>query len=86
MTGEQPIQVPFGEGFRCVGGSIFRLNPASLANGNGHSQRSLDYANPPQPAGQIGPGSTWNFQAWYRDNVGGMTTSNFTDAIALTFF
>ncbi|QDV07540.1 hypothetical protein Poly30_30660 [Planctomycetes bacterium Poly30] len=31
------------------------------------------------------PGQTWNFQAWHRDAVGGMTTSNFTDGLSLTF-
>lgn len=31
----------------------------------------------------ITPGSTWNFQFWYRDIVGG--GSNFTDALSVTF-
>ncbi|MCP3916270.1 MAG: hypothetical protein GY711_12005 [bacterium] len=30
------------------------------------------------------PGETWNFQCWYRDNNPG-PTSNFTDAVSVTF-
>ena len=33
---------------------------------------------------KIGAGETWNFQAWFRDQNPG-STSNFTDAIAVTF-
>ena len=29
--------------------------------------------------------SGWYFQLWHRDAVGGQTTSNFTDAVAVTF-
>lgn len=38
--------------------------------------------NPPQP---VLAGQTWNFQAWYRDSVGGQATSNFTDGIQIDF-
>ncbi len=65
--GPNQIEAPFGEGFRCVGGSIFRLNPTALANGAGEGLRVIDYEDPPQPEGRINPGSTWNFQYWYRD-------------------
>lgn len=65
--GANQVQVPFGEGFRCVGGAIFRLNPPSLADASGSNQRVIDYPNPPQPAGELLAGSTWNFQYWYRD-------------------
>ena len=30
------------------------------------------------------PGQTWNFQAWYRD-ANPTVTSNFTDAVGITF-
>ena len=41
----------------------------------------------PQPVGtvMVQPGDTWHFQAWHRDASGGQTTSNFTDAVAVTF-
>ncbi|MGD2016976.1 MAG: hypothetical protein PVJ89_02565 [Planctomycetota bacterium] len=30
--------------------------------------------------------STWHFQLWHRDGVNGQSTSNFTDAVYVTFF
>ncbi|MCP3919351.1 MAG: hypothetical protein GY711_27755 [bacterium] len=33
------------------------------------------------PQAPVQPGETWNFQCWFRDS----STSNFTDAIAITF-
>ncbi|MFT7670306.1 MAG: glucose/arabinose dehydrogenase [Planctomycetota bacterium] len=63
------VQVPFGEGFRCVGGGIWRLNPAIVADGAGNNQRPVDIQNPPQAGAQITVGSTWNFQYWYRDSM-----------------
>ena len=40
----------------------------------------------PTPTGFVvaQPGETWNFQAWFRDSSPG-TTSNFTDAVSITF-
>ncbi|MFT7667439.1 MAG: glucose/arabinose dehydrogenase [Planctomycetota bacterium] len=67
--GSTQIQVTFGDGFRCVGGGIWRLNPAILANASGTVQRPIDLANPPSPGGEIAAGSTWNFQYWYRDSI-----------------
>jgi len=82
--GPNQIQVPFGEGFRCVGGGIYRMYPIGVADGTGFVSRALDYANPPQPAGQIQAGATWNFQYWYRD---AMTpgTFNLTDGLEAAF-
>jgi hypothetical protein len=31
------------------------------------------------------PGEIWRFQAWFRDSIGGVATSNFTDAAAVRF-
>ena len=31
------------------------------------------------------PGATWIFQLWYRDHGTGGPTSNFSDAVAVTF-
>jgi hypothetical protein len=41
----------------------------------------------PQPNGSVAvqPGETWRFQLWYRDAFLGVATSNFTDAVAVTF-
>ncbi len=82
--GPNQTQVPFGNGFRCVGGpQVFRLD-VSVASGNVLSH-SLDIANPPAASGQITPGSTWNFQAWFRDPAAGGAFFNLSDALSLTF-
>ena len=41
-------------------------------------------AIPLSPAVATQPGETWDFQAWFRDTNPG-STSNLTDAIAITF-
>lgn len=73
----------FGDGFRCVGGQIFRLNPPVAANPN-TATRLLDFSNLPVN-GDILPGSTWRFQFWYRDPVFGGQGFNLSDAIAANF-
>jgi len=83
--GPNPIQVPFGEGFRCVGGGTNRL-PIIQISGAGSASYALDLsAPPPTTSGQITPGSTWNFQLWYRDPAGGPSGFNLSDAFQATF-
>jgi len=60
-------QFPFGEGFRCVTGTIFRLWPPAQSSG-GTLTRAIDYNNLPTP---ILAGTTWNFQGWFLDPTGG---------------
>jgi len=74
FTGPGSVEAPFGDGLRCVGaGTVYRYpiqnsGPgAALTQGPGLVSYSL--ANFP-PAGQIVPGTTWRFQAWYRDPQG----------------
>ena len=78
--------IPFGLGLRCVGGPgnpVFRL-PVSTASGNTLS-RTLDFGAL-TTAGSIFPGSTWNFQAWFRDtDAMGMATFNLSDGLQVTF-
>lgn len=80
IAGTVVTQVPFGDGFRCVGGSILRLGASSAANG------IATYA-PNLAAGQglaITAGTTWNFQAFYRDlTLPGGAGFNLTDAVAI---
>ena len=47
----------------------------------------IDNTALPTPGGLVAAtaGQTWNFQAWYRDAVGGTATSNFTDGLAVTW-
>ena len=62
-------QLPFGDGNICVNGTLYRF-PAIPSNATGSATYSVDFTDPPAPAGQIQPGSTWNFQYWYRDPQG----------------
>jgi uncharacterized membrane protein len=84
--GPQAQQVPFGNGVSCVGsGGIgtFRL-PMYTSSASGAASHMVDFASLPA-AGQITPGSTWNFQAWYRDAAAGGAMFNTSDALRATF-
>lgn len=86
--GTTATQVAFGDGFRCVGGSISRLGPPQNANAQGAVARLVNYSAPPANAGAglITAGTTRRFQYWYR-NVGGPggTGFNLSDALVLDF-
>ncbi len=86
--GPNQIMAPFGDGFRCVGGTTSRLNPPVMTDGFGDVTRQVDFNAPPANAGagQITPGSTWNFQFWFRDPMGpGATGFNLTDGLSVIF-
>jgi hypothetical protein len=63
FAGPNAIQVPFGDGFRCVGGSLTRLWPPALASGN-VATRTID----PGAYGLIA--ATHHVQCWFRDPSG----------------
>jgi YVTN family beta-propeller protein len=79
---------PFGDGLRCVGGSVFRfpiLNAGSAGTiGFGPV---VGFSNSVfGPGGQISVGSTWNYQGWYRDPNGACSSSfNLTNGMAITY-
>lgn len=78
------------QGTLCLGGAIGRFVAPGQVQSSGSTGTfglTIDVHAIPQPTGPITPafGETWNFQAWYRDVVGGAATSNFTDAVAVTF-
>ncbi|MAF64514.1 MAG: hypothetical protein CMJ84_02480 [Planctomycetes bacterium] len=81
--GAGQTEQPFGDGFLCVTGPIFRLSVGS-ADVSGGATHALDIGSPSDPAGQITLGSTWFFQVWYRD-PGGPSGFNLTDALEATF-
>jgi len=84
--GTQQIAVPFGDGMRCVGGLTYRLFPVVQASASGQSSLSVDLTSPPEPAGQISVGESWNFQYWYRDPLGpGGAGFNLSAALRLIF-
>ena len=76
--------LPFGNGFRCVTGSTGRLS-IETTDAGGVLTHALDNTQPPVPALQITAGSTWNFQAWYRDPAGGGAAFDLSDALMVTF-
>jgi len=73
----------FGEGVRCVDGSLYRL-PVLVTDSLGFALHAVDFSSPP-PGGAITAGSSWNFQLWYRDPAGGPAGFNASDALAATF-
>ncbi len=82
--GPDALQLPFGDGFRCVGGQTIRL-PIVSTDGAGTASYAIDYTNPPEPAGEITARSSWNFQFWYRDPAAGGAGFNLSDALEATF-
>jgi hypothetical protein len=77
--GPNQVQVPFGDGLRCVGGSVQRLQPPSFAPAGGVVRRDLDLA-----ALGLTAGTTVNLQYWYRDPAGGPSGFNLSDGVSLT--
>ena len=81
--GTGTAQVPLANGFLCVAGSSYRL-PSVFASGNS-MEYALDLTTAAPPGGPITAGSTWYFQAWYRDGAAGGAGSNLTDGLSITF-
>ncbi|MCB9914055.1 MAG: FG-GAP repeat protein [Planctomycetes bacterium] len=82
--GTSAIEVPFGDGFRCVGGATFRLGVASTG-ASGNASWSVDLVHPPFAAGQVVPGSTWRYQFWYRDIPAAQSGFNLSNGLEATF-
>jgi hypothetical protein len=76
----------FGDGQRCVGGSVFRF---PLLNSGPAGELTLSnvtgIANANFGAGGLwGTGSTWNVQGWYRDPGGACGSSfNLSNGLSL---
>ena len=82
--GTQPVQTPLGDGWRCVGGTAYRL-PALWTDAGGGAQQALDFSS--APASAIQAGQTWYFQMRYRDPAGpGGSGFNQTDGLRATFW
>ena len=85
--GATQTQVILGEGVICVGGQVQRLQPLILTDQEGAAILPLDFTSPPFAGGPfaVAPLSTWNFQFWYRDPLGGPAGFNFSDGLEVTF-
>lgn len=76
------LGVTFGDGLRCAGGAVVRLQQAQ-SNARGRSQTHIDIA----ARGGVAPGDTRTYQLWYRDPLASPCGSgfNFTNGIELTW-
>ncbi len=80
------VSPPGSMGNLCLGGTIARFSSQLMNSGaSGTFSVPIDLQTIPlSPPVAIQPGETWNFTAWFRDNVLG-PTSNFTDGLSITF-
>ena len=91
MGGADSSSLPFGDGRLCVGSGatgVFRLLPPKPSGPGGVMTWSglvaMTQSNP--PVGQIAPGQTWYFQAWYRDPSGPCGSGfNLSNGLQVTF-
>ena len=75
-------------GTLCLSGPIGRFSgPGQSSGAAGELRLALDLTALPTPNAPSAalPGETWYFQTWYRDSDAGVATSNFTDAVSVTF-
>lgn len=79
--GNNQLNVPFGNGVRCVGGGIRRLHVVNTGV-SGSAASIVDLQN---PLYGISGGVTKNFQFWFRDPVAGGENFNLSDALSIQF-
>jgi hypothetical protein len=78
--GTEVAPVPFGDGFRCVGGRLSRF-PSEVASAAGDLAHEVDFDAP--AASRLAPGTTWSFQVLYRDPGSAGARINLTNAVAV---
>ena len=61
------------------------LTPGVPADAGGHASYAVDIPASFGTSGWITAGSTWNFQAFYRDTPAGRTGWNYSDVLQVTF-
>lgn len=82
------VQVaPFGNGIRCVGGSLFRLGIYTVdAGGNASHQVRFDLPPADIGPGAWLPGSAWNVQFYYRNPAAGGAGFNMSDGLHVPIY
>jgi hypothetical protein len=86
--GRTQVQFPFGDGYRCAGGNLYRLSPVVFADSLGFARLTLDFQAAPLGSGpgRVSAGDTRYFQFWFRDpNGAGGSGFNLTNGQAITF-
>jgi len=85
------VQMPGGSmGNLCLGGQIGRYTaPGQILDSGllGRFSLAIDLSQTPTPSAFVAvqPGDTWHYSTWFRDTVGGVQTSNFTDGVSITY-
>ncbi len=80
-AGTSALQTPFGNGFRCAGGSTLRLG-LQTTDAFGDASQSVDWHA--LPGGAPAPGQVRNFQFWYRNPAAGGAGFNLSNALSVT--
>lgn len=75
--------MPLGNGARCVGGPVLTRLPVEVALGSVLTH-ALDLTSV-SVAGVVLPGTTWHFQAWFRDPLGPVAPVGLADASTVSF-
>jgi hypothetical protein len=75
FAGPNQIQIPFGDGFRCVGGGVTRLTSPQMATENQASAEIEIELLPLELSSEV------NIQYWFRDPLAGGSNFNLTDAV-----
>ena len=78
VYGEFGAQIPWGPGFTCVGAPVRRL-PLQVATG-GVLRHPLELGGSP-----FFPGSSWHFQAWFREVPGASSAFQLSDGMRVVF-
>jgi hypothetical protein len=73
------IELPFGDGFRCIGGATSRILPPVTSDANGFATARVDFTLP--HGGLIAAGIPVRYQYWYRDPAGGPADFNLSDGL-----
>jgi hypothetical protein len=79
--GPSQASAPFGDGTRCVAGTVRRMGQQTATNGA--VQRLVDFTT--YPGNTITAGETWYFQFWYRDPAAGGAGFNLSNALDVHF-
>lgn len=84
--GPDQAALPFGNGTLCIDpmSGTYRLDPPVVTTDFGSALVALDLFTLPAGAGIV-PGSTWNFQFWFRDPNAGGAGFDLSDAMSVVF-
>jgi hypothetical protein len=81
--------MPFHDGLRCIGGSVYRWSPqtASPVGVTSYGPGLAAHAAANFPAAfQFLAATTWNFQAWYRNPLGPCGTGSNLSSSGMVVF